>query len=64
MIDPLLSGPVMGTDGNPVFNEYAFLPDIKLQLSLRGVYSAGIQLKQPVYMGGKIRTAHPDGKSR
>lgn len=63
MIDPATQRPVMGTDGNPVFNEYAFLPDIKLQLSLRGVYSAGIQLKQPVYMGGKIRTAHQMAKA-
>ncbi len=63
MIDPTTQQPVMGMDGNPVFNEYAFLPDIKLQLSLRGVYSAGIQLKQPVYMGGKIRTAHQMAKA-
>lgn len=58
MIDPETGKPVIGSDGNPVFNEYAFLPDIRLQLKLRGVYSAGVQLEQPVYMGGKIRAAH------
>lgn len=58
MIDPETQRPVMGSDGNPVFNSYAFLPDIKLQLNLRGVYSAGVQLEQPVYMGGKVRKAH------
>lgn len=63
MIDPETRRPVIGADGNPVFNLYAFLPDIKLQLSLRGVYSAGIQLEQPVYMGGKVRTAHRMAKS-
>lgn len=58
MIDPDTRQPVIGPDGQPVFNLYAFLPDIKLQLSLRGVYSAGVQLEQPVYLGGKIRAAH------
>lgn len=62
MIDPATQQPVMGTDGRPVFNEYAFMPDIKLQLSLRGAYTAGVQLEQPVYMGGKIYTAHAMAK--
>ena len=58
MIDPETQKPVIGSDGNPVFNEYAFLPDIRLQLKLRGVYMAGAQLEQPVYLGGKVRAAH------
>lgn len=62
MIDPATQRPVTGADGNPVFNEYAFLPDIRLSLSLRGVYSAGVQLEQPVYLGGKIRAAHEMAK--
>lgn len=63
MIDPETRQPVIGADGNPVFNLYAFLPDIQLQLKLRGVYSAGLQLEQPVYWGGKIRTAHRMAKT-
>lgn len=62
MIDPQTQSPVIGPDGNPVFNSYAFLPDIKLQLGLRGVYSAGVQVEQPIYMGGKVRTAHEMAK--
>lgn len=62
MIDPQTHSPVIGPDGNPVFNSYAFLPDIKLQLGLRGVYSAGVQVEQPIYMGGKVRTAHEMAK--
>lgn len=58
VMNPETQKPVIGPDGNPVFNEYAFLPDIKLQLSLRGVYTAGVQLEQPIYMGGKVRAAH------
>lgn len=54
--------PVMGTDGKPVFHEYAFLPDIPITLSLRGVYMAGVQLQQPIFMGGKVRAAHRAAK--
>lgn len=49
--------PVMGADGLPLFKQYAFLPDIELALGLRNVYSVGVMLEQPVYMGGKVRTA-------
>ncbi|PWD98137.1 transporter [Marinilabilia rubra] len=58
MINPQTGDPVMGSDGNPVFNMYAMMPDMNLNLGLEGVTSAGIQLEQPVYMGGKIRTAN------
>lgn len=49
--------PVIGADGIPVFKQYAFLPDIELALGLRNVYSVGVMLEQPVYMGGKVRSA-------
>lgn len=58
VIDPETHRPVTGADGTPLFNEYAFLPDIKLRLGLRGVYTAGLQVEQPVYLGGKIRAAY------
>lgn len=48
---------VMGADGLPLFKQYAFLPDIELALGLRNVYSVGVMLEQPVYMGGKVRSA-------
>lgn len=51
MIDPSTGYPVMGPDGNPVFNMYAWLP---LNISLSGAYLAGVMLEQPVYTGGKI----------
>lgn len=49
--------PVIGTDGLPVFNQYAFLPDIDLALSIRNAYTVGLMLEQPLYMGGKVRSA-------
>lgn len=58
MLDPSMGRPVVGADGKPVFKEYAFLPDIGIKVGMRGVYLAGVQLEQPLYMGGKVRTAH------
>lgn len=51
MVNPATGQPVVGPDGNPVFNMYAWLP---LQVSLSGAYLAGIVLEQPLYTGGKI----------
>ena len=52
-IDPATKLPVMGKDGLPLSAQYAFMPDIELELGLRGVYSAGAMLEQPIYMGWK-----------
>lgn len=49
--------PVIGADGMPVFNQYAFMPDINLAIGLRNVYSVGLTVEQPLYMGGKVRSA-------
>ena len=45
-------------DGVPIFKEYAYFPDMDLELKLNGTYMAGIQLEQPIYMGGKITSAY------
>ena len=50
LLNPLTGEKVIGPDGNPVFNQYAFMPDIELELGLRGVYSAGLMLEQPIYI--------------
>lgn len=63
LLDPETHQPVYGQDGSPVFKEYAFLPDIQLKIGLRGVYAAGVQLEQPVYMGGKVRAAYAMAKT-
>ena len=52
MVDPQ-GNPIIGADGNPLFNTYAWLP---LELSLHGAYIAGLQLTQPIYAGGRIGT--------
>lgn len=58
MVDPTTGRPVVGADGNPVFNQYAFLPDIDLSLGFEGVTKGDVVLEQPLYMGGKIRSAY------
>jgi outer membrane protein TolC len=50
--------PVIGADGNPVFNQYAYFPDLNLDLRLNNTYFAGIRAEQPIYMGGKIMSAY------
>lgn len=50
---------VIGADGNPVFNMYAFLP---LEISLQGAYMAGVSVQQPIYTGGKISTGYKMAK--
>ncbi|WP_251621983.1 TolC family protein [Odoribacter lunatus] len=62
VVNPSTGLPVEGADGKPVFKEYAFLPDIGIKVGMRGVYTVGVQLQQPVYMGGKVRTAHEMSK--
>lgn len=51
MINPMTGQPVLGPDGNPVFNMYAWLP---LEISLSGAYLAGVAMEQPIFTGGKI----------
>lgn len=55
MVNPSTGEVVMGPDGNPLFNMYAWLP---LEISLKGAYLAGISLQQPLYTGGKIAAGH------
>ncbi len=50
-----LGQPLVGADGNPLFNMYAYLP---LELSLQGAYLATVKLEQPIYAGGKITSGN------
>lgn len=45
-------------DGSPVFNQYAYFPDMTLDLKMSGTYTAGLKVEQPVYTGGKILAAN------
>lgn len=51
VINPQTGQPVIGEDGNPVFNTYAYLP---LDINVLGGMMAGATAEQPLYAGGKI----------
>lgn len=46
------------TGGEPVFKEYAYMPDTDFKIKLNNSYTAGIRAEQPIYMGGKITAAY------
>lgn len=50
-IDPGTGQPIIGPDGNPVFNMYAYFP---FELTIQGGALAGVSAEQPIYAGGKI----------
>ncbi len=50
--------PVTGPDGNPIFNRYAYMPDTKLNMDLNKAYMGSVSARQPLYTGGKIRSAN------
>lgn len=47
-----------GSDGNPIFKEYAYFPEMDLSLKLSGTWMAGLQAQQPIYTGGKITSGY------
>ena len=49
--------PVLGADGIPT-GQSALFPGIDLAYDLGWIYSGGVKVEQPVYMGGKIRTSY------
>lgn len=57
LYNPATGQQVFAADGRPVFAQYAFMPDISLTLGLDNAYTVSGVLEQPLYMGGKIRSA-------
>lgn len=41
-------------NGDPIFKEYAYMPDSEFRLDLNNSYTAGVKAEQPIFMGGKI----------
>lgn len=55
LINPETGLPVVDVNGNPVFLQYAWLPADHLVFGEKNNYLIQWTLRQPVYMGGKIR---------
>lgn len=49
--------PVFGMDGMPT-GQSAYFPGLGLDYNLGWIYSGGIKVEQPIYMGGKIRAGY------
>ena len=58
MVDPATGNPIVGPNGTPLFTQYAFLPDMNFSFGFEGVTKGDLMLEQPIYMGGKIRSAY------
>ena len=55
VVDPGTGQPITGSDGNPIFNTYGYLP---IDITLYGGMMAGVSAQQPLYAGGKIRAGN------
>lgn len=44
--------------GEPVFKQYAYMPDTEFRIKLNNSYTAGVRAEQPIFMGGKITAAY------
>jgi outer membrane protein TolC len=63
LLNPVTGEPVIGADGNPVFKQYAYFPDMNLSLRLSGAWMAGVRAEVPVYSGGKIASGYRMAKT-
>jgi len=50
-VNPMTGEPILGPDGIPVFNMYAFMP---IDITVNGGFMASLSAEQPIYAGGKI----------
>ncbi|MDC1105213.1 TolC family protein [Prolixibacteraceae bacterium] len=57
VLDPT-GKPVMGPDGLPLFNQYAYVPAGGIYYDFNHTFIADITAIQPIYMGGKVRTGN------
>jgi outer membrane protein TolC len=55
VINPVTGLPMADVNGNPVFQQYAWLPADQLTFGQKNNYLANFGLTQPVFTGGKIR---------
>ncbi|MHA7112399.1 TolC family protein [Sunxiuqinia elliptica] len=50
--------PVLDQAGNPIFKTYAMIPGANIGYRLNNSWYTSIGVDQPIYMGGKIKTAN------
>ncbi len=57
-VDPSTGTPYVDADNNPVFGNYAWIPQEEGELGHKNIYVGALTLTQPVYLGGKVREAY------
>ncbi len=48
----------VNTDGSYTLNQYADFPSQKMKIKVGNIFLGGVNLTQPLYMGGKIKAAY------
>ena len=55
VFNPVSGGMLQDKDGNPIFKNYTWLPKNQFEIGNNNLFMAGVNITQPIYMGGKIR---------
>ena len=58
VFDPNTGQIVHDAEGNPVFQNYAWLPADEGKIGQKNNYRFSFSMRQPIYMGGRIRSGH------
>lgn len=58
VFNPMTGQPVTDANGNPIFQNYSWLPKDEVKFGNKNIYTAGVSLTQPVFTGGKIRETY------
>ena len=58
VINPGTGQPVTDSNGNPIFQNYTWIPKEKAEFGHKNIYTAGISLTQPIFTGGKIKETY------
>lgn len=54
--------PIVMEDGNPLFNNYAYLPADKLKMGSKNIYMLNLGMTQPIFLGGKLQSLYRTAK--
>ncbi|PID90639.1 MAG: hypothetical protein CSA97_01890 [Bacteroidetes bacterium] len=55
--------PQVGPDGNPIFNNYAYVPAEEVKADHHNLFNVGVNVTQPIWVGGRIIAAHRMAKA-
>ncbi|MFP4557328.1 MAG: TolC family protein [Bacteroidales bacterium] len=58
VLHPFTDEIIYDSDGNPIFQNYAWLPKDQLNFGAKNMFAGGVTVVQPIYTGGKIKEMH------